>query len=45
MDFDTIATSVLGQATTALTAAIPVIVLILGATIGFKVLSRFTKKG
>ena len=43
MDFSALATSVGTEATSAITAAIPVIVIVLGATIGYRLFKRFAK--
>jgi hypothetical protein len=43
MDFSTLATSVGTAATGAISSAIPVIVIVLGATIGYRLFKRFAK--
>ena len=43
MDFSALATAVGTEATRAITAAIPVIVIVMGATIGYRLFKRFTK--
>jgi Phage major coat protein, Gp8 len=43
MDFTVLATAVGTAATGAISASIPVIVIVLGATIGYRLFKRFTK--
>lgn len=43
MDFAALATAVGASATSAITASIPVIVIVLGATIGYRLFKRFVK--
>lgn len=43
MDFVALSTSLSAVVTGAISAAVPVIVIVLGATVGFKIYKRFVK--
>jgi len=43
MDYATLATGLATVATSAITAAVPVIVIVLGATVGYRLFKRFAK--
>jgi hypothetical protein len=43
MDFSALATSLGTEVTSAISASIPVIVIVLGATVGYRVFKRFVK--